>query len=216
MKYTLFRGNAIGVLITETVIFSIFVCGSIFGLIMLLTLDCPPGVTIGISLLIALCVLIPGLLALSSNMLSYFTKLQVLDDGFLLTSPFKKKRTIQYNKISFWGAVAYAPRSSCLYLCTATQSEVLEYLHSHWDRCTKIFGAALVEQLRCSEKGMLQLAVGTYLHQYMFSTGKQVVILRYCTPQILKKMGSILKNKAIITGPWLIRTLPAWEGYDSL
>ena len=168
MHKKIIRGNTIGMLILGCVLSSSQICFSLYSYYIFAAYPSPPGVRIFVTLLITLCLLIPGFLYLLSSILSYFKKIIITEAKVVMVYPFRKIKVIHIDNISFWGCVSYAPRSSKFFFCTEDRQSIVNYLHSHWNLCKRIFGDKVIEQFKCSEEGMIQLAVGTYLYKYLF------------------------------------------------
>ena len=121
-----------------------------------------------------------------------------------MVCPFRKRNTIPIDNISFWGCVAYAPRSSKFFFCTEDRQSIVNYLYSHWDLCKRIFGDNTIDLLKDSEEGLIRLAVGTYLFKRLFRPFHDTFLLDICTTHRLRILVNALKKDALMTGPLLV------------
>ena len=213
MKAQVFRGNTKGMVFFSCLLYILLIGFSVWVFYIFSIGPIPVGVCIFISSLVTVFLLIPGILYLIESMFSYFKRVEVFENQLVLVYPFKKRKVIHTDELSCWGCVSYAPRSSLLFLCTADRDAILNYLDLHSSLCERIFGMHRISQLKQSDEGIWQLAVGTYLYKCSFCPQQDVFILNHGTTRRLKTLVNILKRDALITGPWLIDTISAWEEY---
>lgn len=208
-----FRGCTKTLLVINTILSLIFICFAIIaGYVFITDETMPPVMRIIFLIVTPLFVFIPGILVLFNGLFNFLKKIQVYEDKLILYSPFKKPRELPVEELSVWGCDAYLGWSTVLFICMADKNTLLSYLHTHRNRCEKIFGKDTVSRLMKTEDGMLTLAVGTYLRKQFF-TPKDVFVLECCTPRRLKQMVQAVKKDAIVTGPILLKTKDDWDGW---
>ena len=213
MKQQRIRGIPMGILILSSYLSALIVGFSIVSIWIMASQPMPPGVKVFVYLLIVPFLFLPGILYLIETVVSYLKQVIVLQNKLVFIHPFRRKQEIPLEEITYWGCAAFAPRSTVLYFCTADSDTLSQHLKKNRKLCLRIFGEARVALLESSEEGMLRLAVGTYVYSHLHRHRKDIFILHYCTTGRLKMLVKELKRDALITGPWLIDTLSAWETF---
>ena len=214
METKIFRGNTKGMVAFSSMISIVLIGFSIYSFYVFTIEPMPIGVCIFITILIAAFLLIPGILYFLGSLYSYWKRIQIFEDKLVLICPFKKRKIIRMEELSFWGCVAYAPKSTMFFFCTSDQPMILQYLNAHWSLCERVFGKHRIHRLEHSDEGIIRLAVGTYLYRCLFYQRQDVFFLNYGTAERLKALVNLFKRDALITGPWLIDTASAWEVYS--
>lgn len=216
MEAITIRGNTKGSVLLSIILSAIVIGFSICGLRIFETEPVPAGVRILITILIAAGLFMPGIVYLTDNILAYLKKVSINEDRITFQYPLQKKKQVCVEDLTFWGCVAYVPRSTKIFFCTVDKGTIMDYLNTHWSACQRIYGKNKTEQFKCSDEGMLQLAVGTYLHRCFFFPRPGVFMLDYGSTNRLKFLVDALKADAFLAGPWLLTTKQAWEEYARL
>jgi len=207
------RGNSIGMLVLNGILSTILVIFSASWFYLLKFEPMPVEVQIIVSIIVLCFLLVPCLSVLLDEVLAFYSKIHINGDRIVWSRPFCKPTVFMIHQISVWGGVSYAAKSTMLFFCTEEKQVILDYLHTKQEKCRRIFGEKIFDQLQNTPEGRLQLAVGTYLFGCMFHRNKKVFILRYGTPNRMQALVKALKKDALLTGPWLIQTGSSWELY---
>jgi len=213
MKINTFRGNTKQLLVLSFVLSLILISFSVYAVCSLVSEQMPIGVVVFLFVL-CLLIFIFGLYWLLSSLYDYYTKIEIYENKLLIKYPFKKEKRIDVSQLTFWGCVAYVPRGSMLFFCTADRNTVLNYLKSHWKLCERIYGEKKTAALKQTDDGILHLAIGTYLYPCMYKHQQDVFILRYASVKQLRSAVNAMKRDAMLTGPWLLDTRAGWEQYS--
>lgn len=202
------RGITAGILIASIIVWAIISVFSIYALYILWNEDIPLGVGLVISGFATLFGL-SAFLFLASATRHYITKVRISKNKLEIYIPFRKPIVWNTNNITVFGCVGYVARSSKVFFCMATEEEIIQYYEANQQLCMRIFGTHRVEKLYKTDKGVWQLAVGTYLH----SNPDNVFFLNYGSPNRLSQIASVLERDGIITGPWLVDCQKSWKSF---
>jgi len=210
------RGSSKGLLFLSSILACITISFSLFALYVFISDQVPETLRIPMIVFILFFFFVPGVMYLIMSVYSYFKKVCIYEDRIEFVRPFRKTRTITMSELSIWGCAAYVARSTIIFFCTTSQTDLLNYLDSHWKLCQRIFGSERIKQRKTDKDGVMQLAVGTYLFRCMFYSRSDVFILDYGTVPRVKMIANILQRDALVTGPGLIDRASLWGGGDGL
>ena len=214
MKPLVVRGMPVWLLLFCS-LFSIgFMCFSLFTYYLLAIEPGPLGVCIFVTVAATFFFLIPGFVFLMYCILIFLQKVTIYDNAIMWIKPLRKAKTIRANQLTFWGCVAYAPRSTRIFFCTLDKDTRMEELNAHWEKCVKLYGKDQIEQLRDREDGMLQLALGTYLYRFWNRHNDNILFLDYTSGHRLKSIVNALKRDALVIGPWSMKFPHSWEPHS--
>lgn len=200
MNMIKFRGCPLWLLVTSTLLSLLFVGFSVYAFTLMFQ---SPVLRIPIQIAY-LILFFAGIFLFVQSLVEYHTIIQICDEKVTIIHPFGKKITLSFNSITYWGCASRMARSSYLYFMSINERELLDYLHNHWKSCYRIFGRECVESAKCSDMGLLQLAIGTYIFNTPSSKRHNVYLAPLTSPQNLKAVVKVMGRDAIITGPWVM------------
>lgn len=209
MKPYVIRGSTLILLTLISLLSLILISFSVVGLYVLADESTPAGVFIFCSVLLIL-IFVSGIAMFCKELFAYFSKVIIDEKTITWIRPFRKKCSFALTQLSFWGCVAYAPRSAMIYFCAEEAENLMTHLETHQKECYRIFGVDRCEQMKKCSIGRLQLAAGTYIRKHLSGT-ENLFVLRYGSVRRTKSIVHVLKRDAMITGPWLIDTASDWE-----
>lgn len=207
------RGCPFALFLLSSSLAGIIIAYSVFALFYLHKVEIPVVVRIVYSLLICVAILPLGVLMDLEALDSFFTKIVFHEDSMTVKRPFTRSLAIPLDSISVFGCISYSPRGTMLFFSTDSLAVMHIYLEQNWDRCTHIYGSNKTTEMKQSDEGLNHLAIGTYLHGYVFRKSKNVFVLRYGSMKRLEKVVSLFKRDAIITGPCLVNSLSKLKKY---
>lgn len=211
MKSKVIRGCSGGVLVILAIVTMPFIGLSVFTLCLIFFEQMPLEEQVSLWICGTLGFLISTAI-LMFGVHDYFTNIQLHTDKITFSSPFFKKQFL-FDQVTVFGLVSYMARGGMLFFLTEKPEELLEYLDSHWNECVRIHGKDCCDRLKKSEKGMLQLAVGTYLKYQADSRNKKVILLRTGTAQMLKQIVQLLGRDALLAGPMILQNEDGWKKF---
>lgn len=214
MKTIIFRNCSINILVAYVVVCSIAIILGTVGIYSILTIYDQPLFTtlfrIITAIIIGLFVCIPCLLVIVKSCIAYFETIEISESSILFCRFGLRKCQLELSQITVFGCAAFAHRNGYIFFSSTPRNKIMDFARKHQHNTLRLFGKNRINNLCRSEDGLWQLSVGTYVQMCRRRDRKNIIIIEYASPEILKTISNYLQENPILTGPIILDQPEMW------
>ena len=207
MKKIEVRGTLKGLLLINVILSVGFIAFCIYGIFIL---SAAPIEVVLLMIPYVGSIMLLGIGALIEVIVGYLSKIRICDNKVTIIHPFRKTVTLSISDITYWGCAARVPNLNYLYFSNVNEDEMFAYLQANWKACYRIFGNKCVESAKASDKGMLQLAIGTYIFNTPARKRENMHVVKMARANDLQVVANAMGCDAMLTGRGAMQ-FDAWE-----
>lgn len=213
MKKIVIRNCSASLLAANIVVSSIAIILGTLGICLILTGDesvlATPFRNLT-AIIIGLFVCIPCLLVIVNCFLAYLETIEISKSEVMFYRFGAQKCQIALPQITVFGCAEFIHRNGYIFFVSTPRDDIIDFARMHQHDTSRLFGKNRTQNLRTSEEGCWQLAVGTYVQMCRWTDGSNIIVIKNASPRLLKTISDYLQKKPILTGPIALDQLEMW------
>ena len=147
------------------------------------------------------CLLLLPSVAILIWLIVTYRKRYILTEKELVCIHGKKRCVIPREAIRFVGCAAFVQRGAFLFLCMASENEIVAFANQNWEKRIQLFGKSRVAKLEQTNMGIWQMQLGVYLK---FAKGDKVIKKELESVEQLAEICDCWNVTPVLTGPIIL------------